>query len=523
MSLTREQQLENAQKWASANIAKSLLFANGDYSAPTPKTMLTVGGKLRDDIFKYPIIPGAMLVYQQLVSSREWVVSGHPRAIGKLLDFFNRAQTVNTATGFVEYGFEALVKRLALDYITIGRISFAARNKQKNFVLEYLDPVSLSFERSKAFGYSSPVPENELVWRYVDNVRLSAKQVVVHHPLPVGSSGFLAPIAHILPVANLAWLLQQHDTASLDGRKIRDILVVGSPSLENAIRDAINVQIALYSGANPEEVGIPVIQVNNVSGGPIADQVTRLGISEIPEAFDRTDFTFYYVNQIAAVFGLALRHFWNDERTTNKALEVVQEQRQQQKGPASFIRTLQRLINNSGWLDHFDQGYTPRFGFIEEVDTSSLLERAEVMKRTSEALERFAKVFGAYIDPQDYFAWMQSLGVFPFELKLSGVVDEVEAMHSDLLNTIGTDAVIGPSEPLVSKTPNLSVNSNEDAEDEPKTTKPKRKFYEPMYGEIVVNSNGEILDRRVKSFSIPDAIRPHILKELKNIPDFKSI
>jgi len=524
----RIKQANNAQRIANENITKSLF--GSDFSIVTPKTMLSVGGKLRDKLFEYPIIPGAMWVYQQLVSSREWVISGHPRTLPRAVEFIQKAQAINTNTGFVEYGFENVLKRMALDFIAVGRITLAVSGSKSNYHLEYLDPVRLSFDRSynKNSGikgvYSNPVKPNDTVWRYVEGVTFKAKDVVVSHSMPIGDSQFIAPFTYLLPVANLAWLIQQHDTAALDGRKIRDILLVGNASIENAIRDAINTQIALWSGANPEEVGIPVIQVNNLSGGPISNNVSRLGISEIPEAFNRTDFIFYYVNQIASVFGLALRHFWNDERTTNKALEVVQEQRQQQKGPAYFVRSMQRLINSSGFLDTFTHvGKVPKFGFIEEVDTNSLLERAEVMKSNSEALEKLVSVFGAYIDPEDYFAWMQSVGVFPYELKLSKTKRSVDAVNPDSFNTIGQDGVrVGSSEPLISTSPSSISNSSSNtvAGRLDSDFNPADNFKKELdYDEITMDSNGHIVDRRRKVFSIHDVIRPLIAKELE-LPDF---
>lgn len=520
----RLKQAERARQLANENITKSLF--NLDLPTAAPKIMLSVGGKLRDKLFEYPIVPGAMWVYQQLVSSREWVISGHPRTLPRAIEFIQKSQAINTSTGLVEYGFENILKRMALDFIAIGRITLAVAGSKSNYHLEYLDPVRLSFDRSYSRSpgakgaYNNPVKPNDIVWRYVEDVTFKAKDVVVSHPMPVGDSLFVAPFTYLLPVANLAWLIQQHDTAALDGRKIRDILLVGNASIENAIRDAINTQIALWGGANPEEVGIPVIQVNNLSGGPISNNVSRLGISEIPEAFNRTDFIFYYVNQIASVFGLALRHFWNDERTTNKALEVVQEQRQQQKGPAYFVRSMQRLINGSGFLEPFTHvGKTPKFGFIEEVDTSSLLERSAVMKANSEALEKLVTIFGAYIEPEDYFAWMQSVGVFPYELKLSKAKRSVDAVNPDSFNTIGQDGVfIGSSDPLISTSPNQSAsNTGKLGKVEHGTEENFDK--ELDYDEVSMDSNGHIVDRRRKVFGIKDVIKPLIAKELE-LPDF---
>lgn len=398
----------------------------------------------------------------------------------------------------------------------LGRTACAIRRPrgQGKPYLEYLDPIKLKFGRSEKFGdkvtagmnasYSNPVKPAEKVWEY-EGGWMRDEDVFIHHPIPIGAGRFTAPLLQLIPTAVLAWLIREHDSASLDGRKIRDVIFVGNLAMFDAVKDAITTTAALWAGANPEELGgIPVVEVNNPNGQPMENFFARLGISNIPESFDREEFIFRYVNEISSAIGLALRHFWNNEKTTNKALEVVQEQRQQQKGPAIFVRSEQRLINNSGMLKQF--GKEVRFGFQEETDASSMKERAEVLKLHAEAIEKIATVLGVAIKPESMVSFMQYLGALPNEIELFDL-----------------------EQPFVMSTPGQEVNADGEVTDssdpEPTTdagqrnSDPEDNFQKSYldYDEVTMDSEGKILSRRRKVWQFHKVLEHEVAKRVKEL------
>lgn len=489
-------QVQVAQAKVKAILGKTMMDPiNGMTVIPT--TMLTSGREIRDvKIWKLPILPEALIVYQQLASSREWSISGSVKYAQRALEGLQRAITINPSNGYVHFGFEDFTKRRILDYLAVGRTTFTY-NSNRN-TIEYLDPTRLTFQSNMKDSKQryGGVADNAPVWRYANERTLRFKEVIINHPFPIGTDYFIAPVVTVLPTAILAWLMREHDKAAIDGRKIRDILFVGSPQMQVALENAVNISAALYTGASTDDVGIPVVEVSNPSGGKIQDMIGRLGISEIPDSFNREEFIFQYVNEIAAALGLALRHFWNNERTTNRALEVVQEQRQQQKGPSSFIRTEQRLINESGILEQIsDSKKKLRFAYIEEVDTASQKDKAEVLEKNAQALKTLYDIFGASIDPTEYLRWMQSMGVVPFDLKLS-LPDKMPAAETTLtpegnMNTEGETTV-------ASDETDTSAPTNSSADNFRKT-----KQAPPIEDdEITIDMHGKIVDYRRKAFTV---------------------
>lgn len=475
----------------------------------TPSIVLKDGQMLRDSkVWEYPILPGAISVFQQLAAGREWVISGKPRAVSRAVEWINNAQVIDRKTGIVYYGYENFLKRRVLDYLTIGRTSFAVK-RGSDPVLEYLDPAYLKFKRANAKDLR-PVRDNEVCW-YYDEREFKAKEIFIDHPLPIGTSMFIAPVAPILPTATLAWLIREHQTASVDGRKIRDIIFVANPAMKDAMIRAINAVAALWAGETVEKVGMPIVELNNPAGVPVEDLFALLGLSRLPENFKQEEFWFMYVNEIAGNLSLALRHFWNSERTTNKALEEVQEKRGQMKGPSTFVRTEQRLMNRPGVLDHLGggTGKKVRFGFMEETDASSRLDNAQVLLQTTTALEKVATVFGATISPDAYLAWMQSLGVLPNELELlQANPNKDQVQESDNSNSADPD------------------NTSEESDKQPSalaSVSPAQKYltdhrYFIDYDEVAMNGQGQVVDRRVKTFTVTKLMASQILAEQKAAP-----
>lgn len=453
-------------------IGRSLIRSTGVNSRASQ--MLLNARKIRDSrLWDWPILPGAVSAYVDLASSREWSISGKPRAVARAVEFLNTAQTYDLATGEVYIGFEQFQQRRALDNICIGRTALLKpKNKRKH--LEYLDATYLN----------QTVKDDKIVYEYADGRVFTPDEVVFHHPLPIGTSNFMSPIHSLAPTATLAWLIREHDTAKLDGRKLRDIIFVANAEMVESVQLAIQQMAALWSGADPSQVGgVPLVEINNPSGTPLSNYIYRLGLSEIPESFNREQFIDEYVNQIAATLGLALRHFWNNEKTTNRALEEVQEMRQQQKGPAMFVRSEERIINHAGLFDHIAPRGTLTFSFIEETDTSAQLTHARVLYNYVLALERIQKVFGTSIDLQAYLAWMQSIHMLPNDITLvNNSSNDVQIAVSDASIYADRDEVaVDSSSPRPLKTLN--------------------------YDEVTMDSNGRIIEKRFKVFKSIDLFK----------------
>jgi hypothetical protein len=444
-------------------------------------------------IWKVPILPGAATVYQQVAAGREWLVTGKLRSCLRSIDFLHRTEVTDLHSGMRYHGYEEYIRRRALDSLTIGRVAFRYKKQSgKNNRIEYLDPTELTFKRENKTD--TPVTDAEKVWTYGGR-KFRFDEVHLLHHMPLGSKGaFIAPMHFLVPSATLAWLVREHDSASADGRKIRDIMLVASDQVADAIGDAIKASLGLWAGLDPSKVGVPVVAVNNLSGQPINNMITKIGIAEIPESFDRENSTFNYANEISSALGLALRHFWNEETTTNRALEEIQEQRQLQKGPSAYIRSEERLMNRTKILRQFGR---VRFGFVEEVDLASQKNKAEVLKMTAEGLGQFATVLQARLDLDAAVAWMQQLQIMPNDL--------------DILLP-GEPGMAVEEEGVVRRNPDEFPPPDGDDEqivssDEPPVQSAADKDKSagvPDYDEVQVDMNGKVVNRRSKVFQVSE-------------------
>lgn len=437
---------------------------------------LEMGRMIRDDhLWQYPTLPGAVYTYQQMASGREWSVTGSVRGSSRAVEYLNGAYTI-LADGTVDFGFEQFLRRRALDYLSLGRVQFLWRKGE----LRYLDPVDITFYLDR----------RKWIDRYT-NEEYFPSEVMTTHPIPIGNDGyFVSPLSFVIPTAILAWLIREHDKASADGRKIRDILLVHGKDLADQIVDAAEESLALWSGeVKASENGIPVVHADIPPGMKASDLISRLGIANIPEGFSRADFQFEYVNEIAAAIGISLRHFWNSEKATNRALEEVQEARQTQKGPSAFVRSEQRLLN-SGCLLQF--GRSTRMTFNEEVDAQSQEIRAKVLKMYSEALVQFAKVFGAQVNGDAFLAWLQSEDILPADLDLLTEVGNIQRPDRKKVPDGKDERIANPDSPAPSKT---------------------EKSVSPLdYDEITMNQDGIVIERRLKVISFERILKENLVK-----------
>lgn len=462
---------------------------------------IQLGHKLRDDIFiQYPMIPNGVFTYQQIVSSREWALGGEPDAVFTALDFLNNIQSKNLETGFVEYGFESFLKRRVVDYLTIGRTAFGLGKKGAQLFMQYIDPIYLTMDRKgekrTRSGYIRPISPRERMWVY-DGRRYAAEDIIVHHPMPLGANLFVSPLSWLIPSANLAWLLRSHNTAALDGRKIRDILLVGSPSVGDSIKQALITLAKLYAGADVSEVGIPVVEINNnLAGTPVKDLFAMVGISNVPESLDQSEFLEIFANDVASTMGIAVRHIWNPPDSGNRSVEEIQATREQEKGPSAYIRSEQRLINQSGFLNSISDSDV-RFGFIEESDLVALKTKAEVLKAYGEAALSFKLVFGQSLTLPSFMTWMKRIGAMPLDLELDESAAEEIAVDSDSNPIVEGSTGVAGDEPVVAMEKNLDD------------------------GQVVVNQDGYIIGKRVKLFLLPRISSMVSEKFAKNLVDQK--
>lgn len=453
--------------------------------------------KLRDIRDKYmiefPLLPDVILLYQQLASSREWQVTGKPRSTARAVEYLNESRTYDPKEGLEYIGFEDFQRRRVVDYLAVGRSAFLVENKgdySKQKYLQYLDPTYLSVQRNDK---TYPPKDNERIWRYYRNNAtvndlFKTKDVSISQPFPLGLSKYTSPVLLIYSTALLAYLIELHDSNELDGRVIRKIYLINS-MLKDAVKTAVQASAALHSGAQTAaDLGAPVIPVNNPTGSPLKDQIATLSLSELPENFDRKNFEEKYANMLSAVFGIPLRHFWQMSGAgSNRAAEIVQEARAQLKGPAAYVRSEQRLLNEAGIFEIFrSQGVTPRFTYVEEVDLATKKANIDVVLKGAMAAEKLKATFGDAISPEGYLSLMQYVGAIPYELEL---------IKPELANT--------ESENVESSDTNLVDPKEDSVESGDASELPQKKDY-PDYGEIVMNLNGEVVERRSKVFSLVD-------------------
>lgn len=479
-------------------LAKSLINPpSSSLKLVSLKGILGAGESLRAAMLELPMLPQVIYIFQELAATREWAISGKPRAVPKTVDLINNARTYDPNTGYIHRGFEQFIRRRCVDHNVLGRTAFSVRNldSKSDAIFEYIDPLKLSFQRV-SYQVDRPVHPEDKVWRYFSQFEYRDKEIFLNHPFPVGTNFFMSPLLMVYSTALLAWLLGQHDMASLDGRKIRDMFLVDT-GLYDAIEEGLKVQAALWAGGNPADLGLPIVEVNNAAGRKLADMVFQLGLSKVPDNFNRKDFDFWYANQLSATFGVALRHFFSSEENSNRATEIVQEQRQQQKGPAAFIRSEQRMINASGLMSVYASDLHPcRFTFVEEVDTATMKDKAETLERNARAISMVMKSLGATVDLDSYTAWMQSLGVLPPEVKLIKGKEPEKAVEGDGAQMNQPGEITQPSD--AEKVP-------EDAATEEAKAKAYAKAMDALvrktgYDEICMTSGYEIIEHRKRMF-----------------------
>lgn len=398
----------------------------------TQRDIITIGQQLRDvDMFKYPLLPQAFQVYQQLATSREWRIittKANARGASRAIDYLHNAISVNYYDGTEERGLEGFMRRRSADYLCIGR-TLAYWDKDR---LEYLDP---------AYCHLYLTPERQ--WHYFNDKKYPEAQVYDHKPIPLGGYDgyFVSPLRAVIPTAMLAYLIREHDLAAADGRKLTDVLVTGSRQSAEALTEMLANLLKTWDGARTDSNNVAIMFVDTFGQMPIKDMFHRLGLANIPDDFDRQRFDFYYANEISAAMGLALRHFWSKDEFTNRSLEEINEQRQSVKGPNIYIRSEERMINKSGMLRQF--GPSLKFEFIEEVDVATRKARADVLLSFIQGMSMLLSLNNPALTIDMVLDLGVHQGIIPSELRaLSGqMVKESEALKDEKSAPLKVDEI----------------------------------------------------------------------------------
>lgn len=438
--------------------------------------MLTVGREIRDYQWtQYPILAQAINIFLQKASGREARVSGKIRPVQRAIEYLNSAVTFSS-NGITEYGLEQFIRRRALDYLCIGRTAYYWDEE----MLRYIDPTEISYDQEKR------------VWRnHATYEEYKPERIVINHPLPIGSGGlFASPIASVIPSAMLHWLVQQHDMASIDGRKMREGIVVRTEALADQIIEALPQIAQQWSEPDPTSNNVYIFYVDDDGNTAVGDMFARLGLSNIPDGFDRYEQTLKYVNEIGGATGQAIKEFWTDSKvSSNRSIEDVEQQRQTVKGPAAFVKTEERLYNQDRMMRQFHS--RTRMAFYEEVDATTRKTNAEVIKSLSEAVERLIGSVG--LKREAVIAWLQSRGELPGDID---IVDE--------------NFVI---KPLEQSADTIDPEKKETTRQvSPESTPTSHKSIDPDidYDEIVMSLNGDILEKRIRLVSFEKIIEQEI-------------
>ena len=501
----------------------------------------TISRQLRDEwLFEFPILPAAVQTYIQVAVSREWTITGSPRRAAKAVETLNDARFMDS-NGEVHFGWEAFQTRRVLDWITTGRNAFLY---PKSSYLQYVDPLDILYvnnipdPRDRVLTTRNDRYKTRKIFKYLER-DWNQEELFLNYAFPVGANGINpSPLLSVLPTARMAFLVREHDMARADGRKLRDIFIVADNSMREAFAEAIKQSVLLWNGASPEKIGVGIVSAGADAimdvGVNVNNMFARLGLADIPENFNRTEFWLDYAQEVAAALDLPLRSFWNDPRGSNRSLEKVTQERARRQGPAYYILTEQRLLNNSGIL-----GDRVRFQFIEEVDTSLLKDNAEIAFVYAQAIEKL-KAALPELSGKAVMSWMQHMGILPRDEDL---VKEIATLTEDKVQA--EDMIDGDMEQLLEEQGKENLESELEVKKKqqealqpqvqpgaPGGNKPpaqqqqqkkkqatqkalsffqryfssnfKVKSIVPDYGEVVLDSSGNVIEHRNRVFQIGD-------------------
>lgn len=508
--------------------------------------------RLRDEWLQdLPLMPAITNVFIQTAVSREWTVTGTPRRASRAVEKLNGATHIDYY-GRRHYGWSEFSARRVLDWLTVGEVAMIVpwinKSSGNRGPIQYVDPSEVRFNGSRPDRrvITSDQTPSSGTFMY-DERDWRDDEIFFNHINPVGGSGmFNAPLMAAVPICRLLWLINEHDSASLDGRRLRDIIIAADDNMRDALIEAYITAAALWSGFDAEKHGIPVVAANKAGGFSAGEKVEDLyhilGLSNIPESYDRETATLDAANYLSGLLGMDLRSWYSDPRGTNRALERVNQERARVKGPAYFCRSEQRHINRSGFLGRV------HFAYVEETDVSVEKSKAEVVKTMAEAVEKLSVAVGDVVSGQAMLTYLKRMGVFLEDFDL---VDEIVTMDErpvqpdDMVDT-NLDALIAEQQAKEKESQkqreleNAELERdkqkiiNQATEQSPEVQRAVRRFVDavhiarmaapvpiPDYGQVTVNRDGLIVEHRRPVYPVAKTIAHSI--ELPPPTDFDSL
>lgn len=511
---------------------------------------IIVGEQLRDNWWqKFPIIPAMVSSFSQIATSREWTITGRPRVASRALDKLHNAMYVDYY-GQVYEGWSQFTGRRIIDWLMLGVNGMIVPSDTAP--IQYIDPLEVRHVPAKARPRII-MTKNAPEWKdylYLQE-EWSNKQIFFNYYLPFGYTGAtMAPLVPAIPLARLLYLIQQHDMASVDGRKIKDIFLVADDNISKALQQALVNYVSMQTGEfDPDRHGIPIVAMNKRGGlgegESVGDQISLLGISNIPETLDRDQLWDTAAIEFSSLVGMQVTEWWHIKSgANNRSTERVNQERGRTKGPNYYCRQDQRFLNNSGVLGKV------HYAYVEEVDIQAQKDRAEVMLRLSEAVKNLQEAVGMAISPRSLIRWLQHLGVFPTDDYL---IDEIIMLNEDPVKP--ADMVDSSIEQLLAEQEQRDRETQrerelEDAElaaekqrllieaqqsSSPQEEQAQRSILrlveeveyarsldvrpEPEYGDVTIDSQGMVLEYRRPVYRVEKLLEREIKKELQEEHD----
>lgn len=518
-------------------------FASGMINVPgrgvrmKNATTLKHGQALRDEwLWQFPILPGAVMTYIQAAVSREWTVTGTPRRAARAVETLNETRYMD-ATGEIHFGWQALQTRRVMDWLCLGKTAMVyprTRGGGRGY-LQYADPTEfiltgdMPSHADRILSKRTKPPMTNTVYL---NRRWRSDELLVNYAVAAGGAGmFGSPLLGILPSARLAYLIREHDQARADGRKIRDIFIVADEDMRDSLWDAIITNLKLWNGGSVTEHGVPIVAATTAGG--LADNIdvsklfARLGLADIPDDLNRSEFWLDYANEIAALLGLSLRTFWSPQgQSSNRAVEKVAQERARRVGPSYYILSEERHLNYSGIL-----GDRVRFQFIEEADTQLLKDRAAIAYQYAQAVEKL-KASIPELSGRALMNWLQQLMVLPndedllaeistlsespvqVEDMIDGDVETMIAEEAEANREAEIEAGIEAQEAQFELQERHAIPTPAQDQEEAKThfreeigaiaryMRSVRQMSVPDYGEVVLGRDGKILESRARTYHV---------------------
>lgn len=540
---------KNAQKYILSDQAYQL--AVGGISAPGKgmfyQRSLVMARNLRDvELHKFPLLPSAVYTFIQIASSREWTVTGKLTPASRAVEKLNNAVFIDEY-GVPHVGWQEFLQKQVLDWLVVGYSTMLVPvvkrlTRSKTYgAINYIDPTRISLvsspKRSVIVKDYKRIPHSRAY--YYDGKRWFDDEVFFNRAIPTGISyNPLGPVFALLPTMMLLYLIREHDTASADGRKLRDIFITYDDNMRDALQQAVEASVAMWNN-DPSKQGLAVVSANILGGVTaqvkMSDLIHRMGLSEIPENLDREALWMRAANEISGTLGLPLRVWFEDPRGTNRSLERVNQERSRVKGPAFFNRSMERAINNSGILGR------ARFGFKEEQDLSLERIRADIIETWSKALFNLYQTFGGVVDLSVFWQLLQRNGLVFDDAFLSQqlvMLDESPMSSEQLLGgetpppTIPEGSYDGPDQQALEVRREMAEMQYDQNDASPQQQKRMRirlttardkllKYLVdqsmeqvttrlPDYGEVIVDQEGRVLDVRRKMFTVDEAMKAKI-------------